>query len=101
MHLKNFVSHLTVRPSAGPSAHPYAPQEDQFEMSHFLASIWACNFIIDIILWSIDSCQNRVSADQDHMTVSRAQALTLRNNVFSAEQLLAFNWLQAQVYVFS
>ena len=39
--------------------------------------------------------QNRVSADQDHMPVSRAQAPTHWNNLFSDEQLLAFNWLQA------
>ena len=30
------------------------------------------------MLWSIDSCQNRVSADQDHLTVSRAQVSTHR-----------------------
>ena len=28
------------------------------------------------MLWSIDSCQNRVSADQYHLTVSRAQVST-------------------------
>ena len=34
------------------------------------------------MLWSIDSCQNRVSADQYHLTVSRAQVLTHRGRVF-------------------
>ena len=29
------------------------------------------------MLWSIDSCQKRVSADQCHMTVSRANYLLL------------------------
>ena len=32
--------------------------------------------------WSIDSCQNRVSADQYHLTVSRAQVLTHLGQVF-------------------
>ena len=44
------------------------------------------------MLWSIDSCHNRVSADQCHMTVSRAQAKnSLRWRVlfnFSAARLL-------------
>ena len=34
------------------------------------------------MLWSIDSCQNRVSADQYHLTVSRAQVSTHRGQVF-------------------
>ena len=34
------------------------------------------------MLWSIDSCQNRVSADQYYITVSRAQVLTQRGQVF-------------------
>ena len=36
------------------------------------------------MLWSIDSCQNRVPADQYHLTVSRAQVLTYRGQVFFA-----------------
>ena len=34
------------------------------------------------MLWSIDSCQNRVSADQYHSSVSRAQMSTHRSQVF-------------------
>ena len=34
------------------------------------------------MFWSIDSCQNRVSADQYHLTVSRAQVSTHRGRVF-------------------
>ena len=42
----------------------------------------ACTFILDIfdighpyygMLWSIDTCQNKVSADQYHATISWAQ----------------------------
>ena len=34
------------------------------------------------MLWSIDSCQKRVSADQYHLTVSRVQVSTHRGRVF-------------------
>ena len=34
------------------------------------------------MLWSIDSCRNRVSADRYHLTVSRAQVSTHRGRVF-------------------
>ena len=34
------------------------------------------------MFWSIDSCQNRVPADQHHLTVSRAQVSTHRGQVF-------------------
>ena len=34
------------------------------------------------MLWSIDSCQNKVSADQYRLTVSRAQVSTHRGQVF-------------------
>ena len=52
---------------------------------------------------SIDSCQNRVSAGQYHLTVSRAQVLTHRGQVFlklSADKLLVFKWSPAQVQFF-
>ena len=48
------------------------------------------------MLWSIDSCQNRVSADQYHLTVSRSQMSTHRSQVFfwklSADKLLVFKY---------
>ena len=34
------------------------------------------------MFWSIDSCQNRVPADQYHLTVSRAQVSAYRGQVF-------------------
>ena len=55
------------------------------------------------MLWSIDSCQNRVSADQYHLTVSRAQVSTHRGRVFFEVirwQITSFKWSQAQVYFF-
>ena len=33
-------------------------------------------------IWSIDSCQNRVTGDLYHLTVSRAQVSTHRGQVF-------------------
>ena len=54
------------------------------------------------MLWSIDSCQNRVSADQYNMTVSWAQVLTQWDYVFfmlSVDKLPVLNWLQAYLQV--
>ena len=53
---------------------PSAPQAYQCLLSHFLASLGALGKTdCTLMLWSIDSCRNRVSADQYHLTVSRAQ----------------------------
>lgn len=47
--------------------------------------------ILESLLWSIESCQNRESADQRHMTVSRTPAYNLLRwhdfEKFSADQL--------------
>ena len=40
----------------------------------------------------------RVSADQSHMVVSLIEIRCYLD--FSADELLAFNWSQAQIYVF-
>ena len=66
-----------------PAARPSAPQAYQCLLSHFLATLRAqekadCRSMLS----SIDSCQNRVSADQYHLTVSRAQVSTHRVRVF-------------------
>ena len=50
-----------------------------------------------------DSCQNRVSAEQYHMAVSRAHVLIHRVCVFmnlSADKLLLFKYSLAQVQFF-
>ena len=44
------------------------------------------------MLWSIDSCQNKVSADQHHLTVSRAQVSTHRGQVFFWSYPLTRYW---------
>ena len=47
------------------------------------------------MFWSIDSCQNRISADQYHLTIPRAQVFTHRGRVFflklSADKLSVSN----------
>ena len=103
MHLKNFGGHVAVRPSVRPSA----PQGNQCQMSRFLTDMRSCNLCLMIhtlISWSIDSCQNKVSADQNHMTVSFAQVPTSSRTCvpfkFSADQFSAFNWSQSQTHVF-
>ena len=44
------------------------------------------------MLWSIDSCQNKVSADQHHLTLSRAQVSTHRGQVFFWSYPLTRYW---------
>ena len=53
--------------------------------------------------WSIDSYQNRASADKCHLIVPRAQVSTHRGRVFFKVirwQITSFKWSQAQVYFF-
>ena len=43
------------------------------------------------MLWSIDSCQNRVSVDQYHLTVSRAQ--DVQNEIQLLSGVFCYSWL--------
>ena len=62
---------------------PSPPQVNQCLLSHFLTSLGAQEKTdCTSMLWSVDSCQNKVSADQYHLTVSRAQVSTHRGQVF-------------------
>ena len=71
---RNFGCHDTLSPSA--------PLGNQCKMLLFSAIVGACNLILHAHVVNIDNCQNRVSADQYHMTVSRAQVSTHRDDVF-------------------
>ena len=104
-HPRKFGNHVTDRPSDRPTERPTdrpsAPQAYQCLLSHFLANLGAqekadCTSMLS----SIDSCQNRVSADQYHLAVSRAQVSTQYFLKLSAENLLVFKWSQAHVYFF-
>ena len=84
-HPRKFGYHVTVHrpPARPPAARPSAPQAYQCLLSHFLATLGAqekadCTSMLS----SIDSCQNRVSADQYHLTVLRAQVSTHQGRVF-------------------
>ena len=72
---------------------PSAPQDNQCLLSHFLTTLGAqeetdCTWM----LWSIDSCQNKVFADQYHLTVWRAQVLTHRDRVLFWSYPLTSYW---------
>ena len=47
--------------------------------------------------WSTDTCQNKVSADQYHVTISRAQVAPYRGQLFffklTADQGLVVDWI--------
>ena len=63
-----------------------------------------CTFLIyDIMLWSIDTCQIKLSADQYHVTVSRAQVYSSsRSRVLfkmTADQALVFDWFEGSCQV--
>ena len=52
------------------------------------------------MLWSIDTCQNKASADQYNVTISRAQVGLYRGQLFffklTADQGLVVDWGKAQ-----
>ena len=114
-HKENFDFKVTWDakiPSAMQEDRMPTPQQNQCLLTHFLTTLgaqektdcssmlWSIMDFMDNIHGSIDSCQNKVSADQYHLTVSRAQVSTHRGRVFlklSADKLLVFKWSQAQV----
>jgi len=55
------------------------------------------------MLRSIDTCQNKVSADQYHMTISQAKVYSSsRSRVFlklTADQVLVFDWIAGSCQV--
>ena len=57
------------------------------------------------MLCSIDTCQNKVSADQYHVTISRTQVYSSLRLFFflklTADQVLVFDWIagSCQVYL--
>ena len=62
--------------------HPSTPQGNQCEVSHFQASVGACNLILHIhvvVKWQLSS---RVSPDQYHVPISRARVSTHGGYVF-------------------
>ena len=59
--------------------------------------------IYDIMSWSTDNCQIKLSADQYHVTISRAQVYSSsRSRVLlklAADQVLVFDWIAGSCQV--
>ena len=60
------------------------------------------------MFWSFDICQNKVSADQKHVTISRAQVGPYRDQLFfffffffklTADQGLVVDWIAGSSHV--
>ena len=87
-----------------PADRPSAPQGDQCLLSGLPSCLGAQEKTnCTLMLWPIDSCQNRASADKYHLTVPRAQVSTHRGRVFFEVirwQINSFKWSQARVYFF-
>ena len=110
---KKIFGYLSVRevlvvtwPYICPSVHPYVRTTGQpMWKSRTFQLVWEpATWYCTSMLWSIiiDSCQNRVSADQYHITVLQTQVSSRRGCVFlklSADKLLVFNLSQAQLQV--
>ena len=80
IHPRNFGSHITIRPNARPSVcSPHRETNLKCNTLKLQCGSLQPDIVHPIqLLWSIDSCQNRVSADQNDMTVSGAQVLSHR-----------------------
>ena len=76
-----------------PTRRPSAPQENQCLLSHFLTTLGAQEETdCKSMLWSIDGGQHKVSADQYHLAVSRAQVSTHRDRVLFWRYPLTTYW---------
>ena len=72
---------------------PSTPQGNQCLLLHFLASLGAQEKTnCTSMLWSIDSCQNRVNTDQYHLTVPQAQVTTHRGQIWPISRVNLVNW---------
>ena len=54
------------------------------------------------MLWSIDTCQNKVSADQCHMTIPTISLEFIEIKCFLkliTDQVLVFNWIMGSCQI--
>ena len=62
-----------------------------------------CTFLIYDMLWSIDTCQIKLCADQDYETISRAQVYSSSRWLvllkLTADQVLDFDWIAGSCQV--
>ena len=99
LSLVNIISSLTVCLST----HLSAAQGTQCKFSHFLASVGACNLILHIHVLVNNTCsgqyicQNRVSADQYHMTILWSQVPTHWGYMFFGSYQLTVTGFQLTI----
>ena len=79
-HPRKFGNHVTDQPTDRPSVRTTGIPMFTLTLSSYFGS--QENADCTSMLWSIDSCQNLVSADQYHLTVARAQVSTHQGRVF-------------------
>ena len=81
-HTRKFGNHVTVHrpPARCPSVRTTGIPMFTLTLSSYLGAQGKAD--CTSMLSSIDSCQNRVPADQYHLTVSRAQVSTHQGRVF-------------------
>ena len=92
-HPRKFGNHVTIH---RPSVHTTGKPMFNFTLSSSFGSIrkLILHTYCTSMLWSIDSCKSKVSADQYHLTVSRAEYFLK----LSADKLKVLKWSQAQVF---
>ena len=103
-HPRKFGNHVTVhRPPTADRPFVRTTGKPMFTLTHLLSLGAQEKTNCTSMLWSIDSYQNRASANQYHLTVPRAQVTTRPGRVFFEVirwQITSFKWSQAQVYFF-
>ena len=98
-HPRKFGNHVIVH---RPFVHTTGQTMFNFTLSSSFGSIGKLilHTYCTSMLWSIDSCRNRVSANQYHLTLSRAYVSARRGRVFFEVirwRVTSFKWSQAQV----
>ena len=97
-HPMNFGSHVTVRTSTLPSA----PEGNQCESSHFLATVRAWNLILHIhvvVNWQLSNQGVRWLVSHNYIAGSGVDPSMVHVFFFklSTDKLLVFKWSQAQL----
>ena len=83
-HPRKFGNQYTDRPPARPPARETVrPHHRATNVHSYFGSTGRLilHTHCTSMLWSVDSCQNRISTDQSHLTVSQAQVSTYRGRV--------------------
>ena len=92
------IAHGCVRTTMMVESHKMAAILQITGWRRHAALVYHVFFLIyDIVLWSTDTCQVKLSTNQYHVTISRAQVhSSLRSRVLlklTADQVLVFDWI--------